>query len=288
MARALGMGMKMKIASKVKRRTTEVGVSVMNAVQTITSDTTLSPVAIGDLFLQARATHVESVSYLFECGRRLQQKRESLKRGDWLPWLRANEQMLGFGERTAQLLMKASATNPQLTSDLPPAEAAAINRRIWGNDRPRKPKAISTEAPAPEPASPERPGSATPDSAVSEQKPHQVETVSSDEDEPERPSDMEALDKEAAENYARERQNSLDKLLDGNDALASAVKEIERQAQEIVGLRVSLAGEMNGKSFAIREKKAADRQIAALERKLEQANEKIHDLTERIAQMEGA
>jgi hypothetical protein len=37
--------------------------------------------------------------------------------GEWLPWLEANREKLGFGERTARRLLEIAA-NPQLTADL--------------------------------------------------------------------------------------------------------------------------------------------------------------------------
>jgi ParB family chromosome partitioning protein len=98
--------------------------------------------AIGGLFRKAHATHVDSVRYLFQCGERLREKKTTLSHGGWLPWLEANREILGFGERTAQLLIKGANSNPQLasdsqnpklTADLPPAECLKINRKIWGN-----------------------------------------------------------------------------------------------------------------------------------------------------------
>lgn len=104
-------------------------------------DSDVSAQTIGALFRRAHATHVDSVRYLVQCGERLFQKREGLAHGEWLPWLEDNRETLGFGERTAQLLIKGAKSNPQLTSDsnpklasdLPPAECLKINRKIWGN-----------------------------------------------------------------------------------------------------------------------------------------------------------
>ena len=87
------------------------------------SNLDVSPEAIGGLFRKANGS-------LLECGHRLLAKRISMQHGEWLPWLEANSEILGFGERTAQLLIKAAKTSPQLTSDLPDAE---LNRLIWGN-----------------------------------------------------------------------------------------------------------------------------------------------------------
>lgn len=120
----------------------------MNQLATVDMDTgeivhsDLSAQEIGRLFRRAHATHVDSVRYLIQCGECLQQKRERLAHGEWLPWLEANREALGFGERTARMLMAGARSNPQLledasnrklTADLPPAECLKINRKIWGN-----------------------------------------------------------------------------------------------------------------------------------------------------------
>jgi phage N-6-adenine-methyltransferase len=52
-----------------------------------------------------------------------------------LPWLAANEDTLGFKERTAQLLIRgAERANTKLTADLSETEILQINRMIWGNN----------------------------------------------------------------------------------------------------------------------------------------------------------
>jgi hypothetical protein len=61
----------------------------------------VSPEAIGGLFRKANGS-------LLECGQRLLAKRIPMHHGEWLPWLEVNEEILGFGDRTAQLLMKAA------------------------------------------------------------------------------------------------------------------------------------------------------------------------------------
>jgi hypothetical protein len=56
-----------------------------------------------------------------------------LSRGQWIPWLEENERTLGFGTRTAQLLIKA-ATKYEVNCVLGgPEEALQISREIWGN-----------------------------------------------------------------------------------------------------------------------------------------------------------
>jgi hypothetical protein len=68
-----------------------------------------------------------------EAGRLLADKKATLKHGEWLPWIKANADALGFdADRTAQRLIKLAAENPTLTTDLPD-EQKAITARLWGN-----------------------------------------------------------------------------------------------------------------------------------------------------------
>jgi phage N-6-adenine-methyltransferase len=61
-------------------------------------------------------------------------KKDGLEHGQWLPWLKANAEVLGFKDRAANLLMKWAAANPQLTADLDfDTAAAASSRQLWGN-----------------------------------------------------------------------------------------------------------------------------------------------------------
>ena len=70
-------------------------------------------ITIGDLLRKSRGSFVDSVRYAVEAGHRLKAKKAELKqRGEqWLPWLKANAEVLGFGEapeRQAQRLMRAA------------------------------------------------------------------------------------------------------------------------------------------------------------------------------------
>ena len=90
-------------------------------------------IEIGKLYHLARTSLVGSIRYCIECGHKLIAKKETLNYGEWLPWLRDNEEALGFKRRAAQLLMK-TASNAQLTAYLDEATAAAISRKLWGNE----------------------------------------------------------------------------------------------------------------------------------------------------------
>jgi phage N-6-adenine-methyltransferase len=87
---------------------------------------------IGKLYRKAGSSLVDSVRYQVECGQKLALKKQTLKHGEWLPWLKEQADVLGFGERAARMLM--GQANRQLTSDLTPPEAIAISRQTWGND----------------------------------------------------------------------------------------------------------------------------------------------------------
>jgi len=98
-------------------------------------------VVIGDLFRTAESLRseakrclVEAVGYYLLCGEALKNQKLSLKHGEWLEWLQEKAAVLGFGDRTARLLMRA-AKKWKSTSDLTPDEAAVINREMWNNNR---------------------------------------------------------------------------------------------------------------------------------------------------------
>ena len=89
---------------------------------------------IAELFKRGKSMAVAAVLTHLECGRRLELKKEELGHGNWLPWLEANKETLGFGELAAQRMMRAAKANPSLTKDLTEDEALDLNRRMWGNE----------------------------------------------------------------------------------------------------------------------------------------------------------
>jgi hypothetical protein len=91
-------------------------------------------VAIGSLYRKGREAILDSVKYHLQAGRKLIQKKHSMSHGEWVPWLLANADVLGFKHRTtASRLMKAAAANDASAHRLDEAEAIQINRRLWGN-----------------------------------------------------------------------------------------------------------------------------------------------------------
>ena len=67
-------------------------------------------VEIGELYRAGRGSFIAAAEDLLEAGRRLAAKKASLSHGQWLPWLRANAEALGFtDDSTAQRLMKIAS-----------------------------------------------------------------------------------------------------------------------------------------------------------------------------------
>jgi phage N-6-adenine-methyltransferase len=94
-------------------------------------------IEIGGFYLKGKTSMVNSLRYFVEAGRHLIDKKEMLPHGQWLPWLRANADALGFDtDRTAQRLMAAAKkfSNATLTSDLDDEQARLICREIMGNN----------------------------------------------------------------------------------------------------------------------------------------------------------
>ncbi len=92
---------------------------------------------IGALYARAKTSIAESVTFQIQAGQRLRDKKAKLDHGEWLPWLEANADVLGFETpRTAQMLMKVARDyegNAKSTSHFEPEEAVKISRLTWGN-----------------------------------------------------------------------------------------------------------------------------------------------------------
>jgi DNA N-6-adenine-methyltransferase (Dam)/Protein of unknown function (DUF3102) len=90
--------------------------------------------AIGELYRLGRQSMIESVHHLIEAGRRLLEKKVSLGHGDFLPWLEANADVLGFDTpRTAQKLIEASIKYDAGVA-FTDQKAIEISRAIWGHN----------------------------------------------------------------------------------------------------------------------------------------------------------
>ena len=90
-------------------------------------------IEIGDLDRRGRASFVDSVRCLIEAGHRLTAKKNKSPHGEWLPWLAANADALGFEiPRTAQHLMVV-ASKYDAGVAFEQSEAVVISRLIWGH-----------------------------------------------------------------------------------------------------------------------------------------------------------
>ena len=93
-------------------------------------------VSVGMLYRKARSSHIQTVQLLLEAGKQLRAQKEALAHGEWLLWIQAHRAELGFGDDTAQKLMRAAlqfantASNAALSDD----EASRLNRLIWRNE----------------------------------------------------------------------------------------------------------------------------------------------------------
>jgi phage N-6-adenine-methyltransferase len=88
---------------------------------------------IGWLYRAARISLVNSVKYSVECGQRLAAKKGALKHGEWLPWLEANAETLGFENRRTASRLMGFASNGALASHLDEAAAVTASRQLWGH-----------------------------------------------------------------------------------------------------------------------------------------------------------
>jgi hypothetical protein len=105
---------------------------------------------IGELYATARSDMVNSMRMLIDAGRRLKVKKASLPHGQWLPWLEANADALGFGDvvNTPQRLMKAAEkADSSLATNLTADTARALSREIWGHTAsPRRAATVARQA----------------------------------------------------------------------------------------------------------------------------------------------
>jgi phage N-6-adenine-methyltransferase len=90
-------------------------------------------IEIGELYQKGCGSIVDSVRCLLEAGHRLiEKKKRMMKHGDWLPWLAAHADELGFDERKAQRLM-AAAKKYDASVVYDETKALTINRDLWGH-----------------------------------------------------------------------------------------------------------------------------------------------------------
>src|SRR5262245_7842604 len=88
---------------------------------------------MGELYQKARSSLVNSIRYYLQLGKQLNDKKRSMKHGQWRPWLDAHVHVLGFGYRTAQRLRNGYATSTshlEADSVMDEATARSEERRV--------------------------------------------------------------------------------------------------------------------------------------------------------------
>jgi hypothetical protein len=196
--------------------------------------------------------HAETaVEWAIKCGQLLGVKKKELGHGPFAAWV---NQWCDFSYRSGRAYMQAAAKAKQNGSALPFSSV----RQALETDKPAaKPSLTGAKADAwagvePVPAAP-APIATKPDlSLVSSTK------------EPERPDDSD----EDAHIAAAEAElaASIDKVMASDDRLAAAYAEIKRLTAELAVVKLSRDGYMNGKEAVTKLLKAAQRQIARLEK----------------------
>jgi len=94
-------------------------------------------IEIGALYRKGCKCMVDSVRFFIDAGHRLIAKKAELDHGQWLPWLKANADALGFDtDRTAQRLMNAAAKS-DVDDGFDDKKAIETSRTIWGNNNVR-------------------------------------------------------------------------------------------------------------------------------------------------------
>ena len=98
-------------------------------------------VRIGDLVRDSNDHLRRGLVYQIEAGKLLAHKKSLCRdHGEWTAWLRANEEALDFGDRTAQRLMKLARENPTLTDASVGDDAKALTTKLWGHKRRHLPR----------------------------------------------------------------------------------------------------------------------------------------------------
>lgn len=110
------------------------GITVIENSCELFSNADKDAVEIGDLYRKARSSVADSVRYSLDAGARLLKKKAELDRGEWLPWLEANADVLDMDITcTPQRLMKA-AVQFGASAEFIDEKAIEVSRTIWGHN----------------------------------------------------------------------------------------------------------------------------------------------------------
>lgn len=209
---------------------------------------------------------------LIEIGTRLNEAKEQLGHGDWIPWLRDKA---GFSERTAQNLMKIAREyrNPQLVSDLGMKKSVLL-LALESGEREEFISAVHMTGS----------GEKTVMDMSAEELKKQIAELKKTKEEADRELEQMKLDLQAAQEESQDAQRELDEERRDAEAKAKADAEkaeadAERYNQRIAGLEKQLqlareeASQPDEDMMAEIRKKAATEEAEKLQRKINKVKE---------------
>lgn len=242
---------------------------------------------INDAHRCARESAENAIEWAMKCGQMLSAKKDSIKtergHGTWETWVEEN---CDFSLRMAQRYMQAAKNDTRVAFD--------SLRQALGYDKP-KPKS-DTQKGAVSVVNPEggrttgakegteETGADRPAAPVFDEPKSVVLRPEPESDEPERP-DIDDEEEAAALSRAEERakadrERRIDTILQAEDQLAEAVKQVAQQAALIGVLETTRDGYMRGKEAVTKLLQAEQRKVARLEKE----NKSLRD---RLAALEG-
>jgi uncharacterized small protein (DUF1192 family) len=198
--------------------------------------------------------HAETaIEWAVKCGQMLARKKDELGRG-FVEW---QETYCKFSRAMAYNYMKAAKSSNALDGFSSLRQALGYESQKPGAKKSLTgAKADAGAGAEPVPAKPE------PAPAATKPEPTPVSST----DEPERPDDSDEDAHIAAAEL--ELAASVDKVMQSDDRLAAAYAEIKRLTAELAVVKLSRDGYMRGKEAVTKLLKTAQRQIAALEKKV--------------------
>lgn len=217
----------------------------------------------------ARECAETAIKHAIRCGELLQQQKDALRHGEFLPWVEAHCE---FSPRTAQRYMQVAAN---------PSQSVVFEslRQALGYDKKPEPRKFEPEFPketvsvvkAPEGAT-EETGADQPAVSVSSEPPVLSERWEPDEDE-------DAQLALAEKDY----EQRVDQIMQADDGIAEAHAQLKQQSALIATLTLSRDGYLSGKNEVVKLLKKEQRKNDRLQKQLKAAQHEIDRLRERIA-----
>lgn len=229
---------------------------------------------INEAHRMARSTAESAVEWAVKCGELLKAKKDEVGHGHWESWVEKN---CDFTPRSASAYIKVAAKQAQIGSALPISSI----RQALEEDRPKlktnSPKrAVSVMNPeggrtTAAKKGTEETGNDRPAAPIFDEPKRQAvaPTLEAESDEPERPdiNDEEDVALERAEVRAKaDRERRIDIILQAEDQLAEAVRQVAQQAALIGVLETTRDGYMRGKEAVTKMLQVEQRKVARLEK----------------------